>query len=219
MNLRSGYLGGAGGPNAEVNIMTELLVDRELYETHAVHIGTQQKSADMAGFIQEVRDDGLYLIDIEITDARIRAIANFVNTYETSNVMVVSARQYGQRPARKFAEAIGANAAVGRFIPGSLTNPALRSYVEPDMLFVTDPAADQQALREAVNTGLPIVGIVDANNNLRNVDLALPANNKGRKSLSLLYWLLAREVLKARGETTDEQWAESQDVEDWESTF
>mgnify|MGYP006224775453 FL=1 len=87
------------------------------------------------------------------------------------------------------------------------------------MLFVTDPAADQQALREAVNSGLPIVGIVDANNNLRNVDIALPANNKGRRSLALLYWVLAREVLKARGETTDEAWAEAQDLEDWESTF
>ena len=173
----------------------------------------------MATFIQEVRDDGLYLLDIEITDARIRAIATFLNRYQASNIMVVSARQYGQRPARKFAEAIGANAAVGRFIPGSLTNPSLRSYVEPDILFVTDPAADQQALKEAVNSGLPIVGICDANNNLRNVDLALPANNKGRKSLSLLYWILAREVLKAREETTDEAWAESQDVDDWESTF
>jgi len=199
--------------------MTELLVDRETYETHAVHIGTQQKSADMASFIQEVRSDGLYLLDIEITDSRIRSIANFLSRYEASNIMVVSARQYGQRPARKFAEAIGANAAVGRFIPGSLTNPSLRSYVEPDMLFVTDPAADQQALREAVNSGLPIVGICDANNNLRNVDLALPANNKGRRSLSLLYWILAREVLKVRGETTDETWAETQDVDDWESTF
>jgi len=199
--------------------MTELLVDRETYETHAVHIGTQQKSADMASFIQEVRSDGLYLLDIEITDSRIRSIANFLSKYEASNIMVVSARQYGQRPARKFAEAIGANAAVGRFIPGSLTNPSLRSYVEPDMLFVTDPAADQQALREAVNSGLPIVGICDANNNLRNVDLALPANNKGRRSLSLLYWILAREVLKVRGETTDEAWAETQDVDDWESTF
>ena len=116
-------------------------------------------------------------------------------------------------------EAIGANAAVGRFIPGSLTNPVLRSYVEPDVLFVTDPAADQQALREAVNSGLPIVGIVDANNNLRNVDVALPANNKGRRSLALIYWLLAREVLKVRGETTDEDWAASQDLEDWQSTF
>ncbi len=199
--------------------MTELLVDNELYETHAVHIGTQQKSADMATFIQEVRADGLYLIDINITDSRIRTIANFLNRYESANIMVVSARQYGQRPARLFAEAIGARAAVGRFIPGSLTNPALRSYVEPDILFVTDPAADQQALREAVNTGLPIVGICDANNNLRNVDLALPANNKGRRSLALLYWILAREVLKVRGETTDEAWAETQDVDEWESTF
>ena len=218
-SLRSGYLGGAGGPNAGVITMTELLVDRETYETNAVHIGTQQKSADMAQFIQEVRSDGLYLIDIEITDNRIRAISQFLNRYNPANVMIVSARQYGQRPARLFAEAIGANAAVGRFIPGSLTNPALRSYVEPDMLFVTDPAADQQALREAVNSGLPIVGICDANNNLRNVDLALPANNKGRKSLALLYWILAREVLKARGETTDEAWAEAQDLEEWESTF
>ena len=199
--------------------MTELLIDRETYETNAVHIGTQQKSADMAQFIQEVRSDGLYLIDIEITDSRIRSIAQFITKYNPANVMVVSARQYGQRPARLFAEAIGANASVGRFIPGSLTNPALRSYVEPDILFVTDPAADQQALKEAVNSGLPIVGICDANNNLRNVDLALPANNKGRRSLALLYWLLAREVLKVREETTDEDCAKDNDLEEWESTF
>jgi len=199
--------------------MTELLIDRETYETNAVHIGTQQKSADMAQFIQEVRSDGLYLIDIEITDSRMRSIAQFITKYNPANVMVVSARQYGQRPARLFAEAIGANASVGRFIPGSLTNPALRSYVEPDVLFVTDPAADQQALKEAVNSGLPIVGICDANNNLRNVDLALPANNKGRRSLALLYWLLAREVLKARGDTTDDDWAKENDLEEWESTF
>jgi small subunit ribosomal protein S2 len=133
--------------------------------------------------------------------------------------MVVSARQYGQRPARKFSEAVGAKSAVGRFIPGSLTNPALRSYVEPDILMVTDPAADQQALSEAVDSGLPIIAICDANNNLRNVDLVLPANNKGRRSLALIFWLLSREVLKLRGETTDEAWAEANDLEDWESTF
>tara|TARA_B100000927_G_scaffold4495_1_gene3548 strand:- start:2222 stop:2830 length:609 start_codon:yes stop_codon:yes gene_type:complete len=196
-----------------------LLLPFETYEENAVNIGTQQKSADMARFIDTVRDDGLYLLDVNMTDSRIRSTAAFLNKYEAPRIMVVSARQYGQRPARLFAEAIGANAAVGRFIPGSLTNPALRSYVEPDVLFVTDPAADQQALKEAVNSGLPVVGIVDANNNLRNVDIALPANNKGRKSLALIYWLLAREVLKVRGETTDEDWAASQDVEEWQSTF
>ena len=196
-----------------------LLLPFETYEENAVNIGTQQKSADMARFFDTVRDDGLYLLDVNMTDSRIRTTATFLNKYDAPRIMVVSARQYGQRPARLFAEAIGANAAVGRFIPGSLTNPALRSYVEPDVLFVTDPAADQQALKEAVNSGLPVVGIVDANNNLRNVDVAVPANNKGRRSLALIYWLLAREVLKARGETTDEDWAASQDVEEWQSTF
>ena len=198
---------------------SELLIDLETYETHAVHIGTQQKSADMSTFIQEVRSDGLYLLDVNITDSRIRTIAGFINRYNVANVMVVSARQYGQRPARKFSEAVGAKSAVGRFIPGSLTNPALRSYVEPDILMVTDPAADQQALSEAVDSGLPIIAICDANNNLRNVDLVLPANNKGRRSLALIFWLLSREVLKLRGETTDEAWAEANDLEDWESTF
>ena len=196
-----------------------LLLPFESYEENAVNIGTQQKSADMARFIDTVRDDGLYLLDVNMTDSRIRTTAEFLNKFEAPRIMVVSARQYGQRPARKFAEAVGAHSAVGRFIPGSLTNPALRSYVEPDILFVTDPAADQQALKEAVNTGLPVVGIVDANNNLRNVDIAVPANNKGRRSLALIYWLLAREVLKVRGETTDEDWAAAQDVEDWQSTF
>ena len=196
-----------------------LLIPFEDYEENAVNIGTQQKSADMKRFIERVREDGLYLLNVNITDARIRAIAAFLNNFESPRIMVVSARQYGQRPARLFSEAIGANSAVGRFIPGSLTNPVLRSYVEPDVLFVTDPAADQQALIEAVNSGLPIVGIVDANNNLRNVDIALPANNKGRRSLAQIYWLLAREVLKLRGKTTDEDWAKEQDLEEWQSTF
>jgi small subunit ribosomal protein S2 len=196
-----------------------LLIPFEDYEENAVNIGTQQKSADMKRFIERVREDGLYLLNVNITDARIRAIAAFLNNFESPRIMVVSARQYGQRPARLFSEAIGANSAVGRFIPGSLTNPVLRSYVEPDVLFVTDPASDQQALIEAVNSGLPIVGIVDANNNLRNVDIALPANNKGRRSLAQIYWLLAREVLKLRGKTTDEDWAKEQELEEWQSTF
>ncbi|MEK9696072.1 MAG: 30S ribosomal protein S2 [Candidatus Poseidoniales archaeon] len=198
---------------------TELLIAPDLYEENAVNIGTQQKSADMQRFIERVREDGLYMLDVNMTDHRIRSIAAMLNTYDPPSIMVVSARQYGQRPARMFAEAIGAHASVGRFIPGSLTNPSLRSYVEPDILFVTDPAADQQALIEAVNSGLPIVGIVDANNNLRNVDVALPANNKGRRSLALVYYLLAREVLKIRGATTDEQWASEQDLDEWLSTF
>ena len=146
-------------------------------------------------------------------------MASFLNIYDPSRVLVVSARQYGQRPARKFAQAIGAKRIVGRFIPGTLTNPRLSSYIEPEVLMVTDPSADSQALNEAISSGIPVIGICDANNTLRNVDLALPANNKGRRSLSLVYWLLARETLVQRGEATYADWERSQDVDDWESTF
>ena len=197
------------------------LVPYDIYETHAVHIGTNQKSSDMQRFIDKDRADGsgLHLIDINQTDARIRTVANFLSHYDPERILVVSARQYGQRPARKFAQSIGAKRIVGRFIPGTLTNPNLRTYTEPEVLVVTDPAADSQALSEAVSTGLPIVGIVDANNTLRNVDLALPANNKGRRSLALIYWLLAREMLTSRGATNYADWERAQDVEEWESTF
>nr|AIE96452.1 ribosomal protein S2 (RP-S2, rpsB) [uncultured marine group II/III euryarchaeote AD1000_79_C02] len=186
-----------------------------------MHIGTNQKSADMKKFLDTMREDssGLHLIDVHHTDSRIRVAAKFLSRYDPERVLVVSARQYGQRPARKFAESIGSTRIVGRFIPGTLTNPRLRTYIEPEVILVTDPAADSQALSEAVSSGIPVVGICDANNRLRNVDLVLPANNKGRRSLALVYWLLAREILKIRSSITDADWERSQSVDDWESTF
>ena len=197
----------------------DLLVPFEMYEEHAVHIGTQQKSADMLPFISQVRSDGLYILDVERTDERLRTVAGFLSRYEAKDILVVSARQYGQRPARKFAEAVGAKGIVGRFVPGTLTNARLSTYIEPRVILVTDPAADSQPLSEAVASGLPVVGICDANNTLRNVDLAMPANNKGRHSLAFIYWLLAREMLKLRGSMDDETWANLEDVLDWESSF
>jgi small subunit ribosomal protein S2 len=198
------------------------LVPFDVYERHAVHIGTNQKSADMKQFLDTMQQDnsGLHLIDVHQTDARIRVVAQFLSNYESQRILVVSARQYGQRPARKFAQIIGAKHIVGRFIPGTLTNSRLRTYIEPEVILVTDPAADAQALSEAVKSGLPVVAICDANNRLRNVDLALPANNKGRRSLALVYWLLSREILKARGTvSSDMEWELSEDVANWESTF
>ncbi len=175
-----------------------LLIAEDLYLTSGVHIGTQQKSADMRKFIFKVRNDGLYVLDIKSTDDRIRVAANFLAGFEPERVLVVCQRQYGQKPAHTFSKNIGAKSMVGRFVPGTLTNPRLPTYFEPDIIVVTDPSADQQALREAVNIGIPVVALCDANNDLKFVDLAIPANNKGRRSLALVYWLLTREVVKAK---------------------
>lgn len=184
---------------------TQLLIPEDVYLTSGVHIGTQQKSADMKEFIFKVRSDGLYVLDVKKTDERIRIASKFIARFDPSRVLVVSARQYGQKPAKIFAKTIGAQVIAGRFVPGSLTNPILPNFIEPEVLFVTDPAADEQALKEALNVGIPIVGICDANNETKYVDLVIPSNNKGRRALATVYWLLTREVLKARGQIQSDE--------------
>ncbi len=192
-----------------------LLIPEDNYLTSGVHIGTQQKSANMRKFIFKVRHDGLYVLDLKQTDSRIRAAARFLASYDPKRVLVVSARQYGQRPVRMFSKTLGFKAFPGRFVPGTLTNPNLNLYTEPDVLMVTDPSADQQALREGVKVGLTILGLCDANNETRNVDIVIPANNKGRMSLATVYWLLAREILKIRGtiKSDDEYTSEVEEFE------
>ncbi|MBW3582834.1 MAG: 30S ribosomal protein S2 [Euryarchaeota archaeon] len=196
----------------------DLLVAEDTYLTSGVHIGTQQKTADMKPFIYRVRNDGLYVLDIKQTDQRIRAVAKMLARYDANKILVVSARQYGQRPARELARAIGAMAIVGRFMPGTLTNPNTPNFIEPEIMLLTDPLGDAQALREAVNIGIPVVGLVDTNNELKNIDLCVPTNNKGRRSLALVYWLLTRETLKAQGKlSSDEEYSKS--VEDFEASL
>jgi len=182
--------------------LKEPLVSVEEYLAAGVHIGTQQKSKDMMKFIYRVRGDGLYILDIQATDDRIKTAAKFLSQYDPAKILVVTSRQYGQYPAKMFADAIGGMAVIGRFIPGMLTNQRLNKYIEPDVVVVTDPISDAQAVNEAVQTGIPVVALCDTNNMTKYVDLVIPTNNKGRKALSLVYYLLTKEMLRLRGVTT-----------------
>ncbi|MFB6178115.1 MAG: 30S ribosomal protein S2, partial [Halorientalis sp.] len=169
----------------------DLLIPVEDYLAAGVHIGTQQKTKDMERFIHRVRTDGLYVLDVSMTDKRIRTAADFLANYDPEQVLVASSRQYGRFPAEKFADAVGARARTGRFIPGTLTNPDYEGYIEPDVVVVTDPIGDSQAVKEAITVGIPVIAMCDSNNGTGNVDLVVPTNNKGRKALSVVYWLLA----------------------------
>ena len=180
----------------------DLLIPVEDYLSAGVHIGTQQKTTDMERFIHRVRDDGLYVLDVSTTDRRIRTAADFLANYDPEQILVTSSRQYGRFPAEKFADAVGARARTGRFIPGTLTNPDYAGYIEPDVVVVTDPIGDAQAVKEAITVGIPVIAMCDSNNQLSNVDLVIPTNNKGRRALSVVYWLLANETLDRRGADT-----------------
>ena len=192
-----------GAPVLDEDVMpdeeADLLIPVEEYLQSGVHIGTQQKTKSMERFIHRVRTDGLYVLDVSQTDQRIRTAASFLANYAPEQILVASSRQYGRFPAEKFAEAVGARARTGRFIPGTLTNPKYDGYIEPDVVVVTDPIGDSQAVKEAITVGIPVVAMCDSNNTTSNVDLVVPTNNKGRKALSVVYWLLANETLDRRG--------------------
>ncbi len=182
---------------ASEDIKATSLVPIDEYLAAGVHIGTQQKTQNMMKFVYRVRTDGLYVLDIQATDERIKLAASFLSKYDPQRILVVSARQYGQFPAKMFAKSIGAKSMVGRFIPGLLTNPKIENFYEPDVVIVTDPSGDAQVIQETVNVGVPVVALCDTNNMTSNVDFVIPTNNKGRKALSLVYWLLAKEIAKS----------------------
>jgi len=177
----------------------QMMLSEETYMTSGVHIGTRQKTSDIKPFIYKVRNDGLYIIDVKKTDERIKNAAKFLVKYNPSKVLVVSVRQYGQKPIQKLSEFTGIQILEGRFRPGTLTNPNSKDFFEPEAILLTDPLADVQALKEAKNIGIPVVALCDTNNETRYVDYVIPTNNKGRRALALIYWLLTREILKEQG--------------------
>lgn len=184
------------------NVTTEeeLLLPRDTLLSAGTHIGTRMKTRDMEQFIYRVRPDGLFVLDVKKTDERIRITAKFLARFEPSKIAVAAARLYAQEPVGKFCEVTGAVPIVGRFIPGLLSNPLYPDRIEPDVLIVSDPRADSQAVKEASSVGIPLIALCSTDNDFSGVDLVISTNNKGRRALAIIYWLLARQTLRERGE-------------------
>ncbi|NHJ02808.1 MAG: 30S ribosomal protein S2 [Candidatus Heimdallarchaeota archaeon] len=187
----------------------ELLAPLEDYLKAGVHIGTSSGMKSMDWAIYRTRSDGLYVLDVHKTDERIRVAAKFLaRQQDMKRVVVCSVRAYGIYPVEMFAKVSGAQSITGRFIPGIFTNPSIKGrndYLEPTAVLITDPHFDRQALKEASRVGIPVISLVDTDNVIRYVDLAIPCNNKGRNSLAMIFWLLTKEILREKGELTPEK--------------
>ncbi|HMK94265.1 MAG TPA: 30S ribosomal protein S2 [Candidatus Limnocylindrales bacterium] len=194
------------GETAEVTVTTEvqpteeLLLPRDTLLSAGIHIGTRMKTLDMEPFIYRVRPDGLFVLDVKKTDDRIRVTAKFLSRYERAKIAVAATRLYAQEPIKKFCQLTGATPLVGRFIPGQLSNPQYPGRIDPEVIVVSDPRADAQAVKEASKVGIPIVALCSTDNEFAGVDLVIPTNNKGRRALAVIFWLLARQLLRERGE-------------------
>jgi len=177
-----------------------LLLPQEILLSAGVHIGTRVKTKDMEPYIYKVRPDGLFVLDVDKMNERIKVAARFLARFDLSKVVVASSKRYGRTPVEKFCELTGAVPYTGRFTSGTFTNPVFSGYFEPVAVVVTDAPADDQIVEEAALVGVPVVALCSTDNNLSNVDLIIPVNNKGRRSLAVAYWLLCREIKRERNE-------------------
>lgn len=195
----------------------DLLIPRADYLSAGVHIGMRQRTEDMREFIFKIRSDGMAVLDIKKLDERIRIASKFIAPKD--NILVVSRRGVGAKAAQKFAELVGGRAITGRFYPGTLTNPAYDRFFQPDVVVVMDPLVDSQAVTEAVDERVPVIALCDTFNETKNLDLVLPTNNKGKRAIALIFWLLTRETMKLKGliKADEEFTAKIEDFEGVES--
>ena len=176
-----------------------MLANQNDYLESGVHIATKVKSPGMKQFIYKVREDGLYLLDLKTIDTRIRTAAEMISRYDPKEIVVTASRIYAIVAAEKFSEAISARFIKGRVTPGVFTNPYREDFSEPKLIVISDSRNEKQAVKEASKVNMPIIALCDTDNSTKFIDLVVPVNNRGRKSLAFVYYLLAREVLMKRG--------------------
>jgi small subunit ribosomal protein S2 len=175
--------------------MAKLLLPRDQYLASGIHIGMKQKTKDMMEFIYKVKPS-LTVLNLRKIDERIRIAAKFLSRFK--KILVVGRRPSSHSAIKKFGEIVGAKVIAGKLVGGTLTNPHSKNFYEPDVALIVDPFLDKQALEESVKIRIPVVALCNTINETKNVDLVIPANNRGKKSIATIFWLLAREILKER---------------------
>ena len=195
---------------------TEAIDIKKLIERSGLRVGTNVKTKFMKSFITKTTDEGLYMLDGDMTLEKIMTSAKFINRVGAENIIVCSGRQYAGIPIEKFCEMTGAKHHLRRFMPGTLTNPSLPYYIEPKIVFISDPEVDEQALIEATNAGIPVIGLSNTENITSKLDIIIPANNRGRRALATMYWLLVRQILIEKGELKENE-SMKKEIEDFEA--
>ena len=176
-----------------------LLIDSNEYLRSGIHIGTKFKTKYMADFIYKTRPDGLSVLNLKKIDERIKLAANLLAQFRPEEILIVGRRESCWKALKKMEELTGIKTLTGRYPPGILTNTNLEIFIEPKLILVCDPWPDKNAVDDAVRVGIPVIGLCDTNNQANNLELVVPCNNKGKKAIGLMFYLLATEFLRNTG--------------------
>ncbi|MBW3019792.1 30S ribosomal protein S2 [Candidatus Woesearchaeota archaeon] len=174
------------------------LLPTDVYLKAGIHIGTKNKTKYMSRFIYKTRNDGLSVLNLQEIDTRIALVAKFLANYSPEEIIIVSRREGSFKALKKMKEILGVQTFIGRYPPGTFTNPQLDTFVEGKVILISDPKTDYSALNDSFKAGMVSIGLCDTNNETNSLDLVIPCNNKGKKSLGLMYYLLTREYMIAR---------------------
>ncbi len=174
----------------------QLLVELDDYLKAGIHIGTKLRTKFMSKFIYKVRSDGLSVLNVEQINERIKNAINLISQFDPKDILVVCRRENGWKPTKLFSKSTGINVITGRYPPGLLTNADLEDFIEAKLIVVSDPWPDKNAVEDAAKLGIPVIAFCDTNNECANIDLVIPCNNKGKKSLAILFWVLAKGYMK-----------------------
>jgi len=173
----------------------QLLVPTEEYLKSGIHIGTKFKTKYMEKFIYKTRPDGLTVLNIQQIDERIRIATDLLTKYNPEDIVIISRRENGWKAVKKFGELTGVKVFAGRYTPGLMTNPQLKNFLEVKIVLVVDAWPDKNAVLDAYKVGIPVIGLCDTNNNANYLDVIVPCNNKGKKSLGLLFMIMAQRFM------------------------
>ena len=177
----------------------QFLVPQDTYLKAGIHIGTKFKTKYMSKFIYKTRPDGLSVLNLQKIDERIKTAINLLAQFEPEDILVIGRRENAWKSIKTFGKVTGCNFFAGRYPPGVLTNPMLDNFIEPKIVLVTDPWPDRNVIEDSIKIGIPVVALCDTNNQSNNIDLVVPCNNKGKKSLGLFFWILAGGYLTKKG--------------------